>query len=56
MVACMSYIDVELFTNIANNYLQKKFDLGRPSVFLFSCPSKYVRKTPFLSPGVLSFN
>lgn len=36
MVACMSYIDVELFTNIANNYLQKKFDLGRPSVFLFS--------------------
>lgn len=35
MVAWMSYIDVELFTNIANNYLRRKFDLGRPSVFLF---------------------
>jgi len=41
MVACMSYIDVELFTNIANNYLQKKFDLGRPSVFLFHIVVKF---------------
>lgn len=48
------YIDVESCTNITNNYfllcflfcfcfyLQKKFDLGRPSVFLFSQVSMFV--------------